>query len=104
MDMLKTTMLMATIAVLVSFLGFVRVTSTTLSFSKRATFIFVGGSVIGFGIWASITLVFMPQIVALNDNFFVGASLAICLATGAFIGELLGKSRKVQERLFPQNL
>jgi hypothetical protein len=46
----------------------------------------------------------MPQIIALNDDFFVAASLVICLTAGAFIGELLGRSGKVQERLFPQNL
>jgi hypothetical protein len=61
-------------------------------------------SVIGFGIWAAVALFFMPQIIALNDDFFVAASLVICLTAGAFIGELLGRSGKVQERLFPQNL
>jgi hypothetical protein len=104
MDLLKTAMLMATIAVLIGFAGYIRVSHSTLSLSKRATFIFVGASVIGFGIWAVTALALMPQIVVLNDDFFVIASLVICLTAGAFIGELLGKNRKVQERLFPQNL
>ncbi|MCL5876826.1 MAG: hypothetical protein M1540_03335 [Candidatus Bathyarchaeota archaeon] len=99
----KTAVLAATFAVLIGVVGFIRTSPSSLSISKRVTFVFVGASVIGFGIWAVVALVFMPQIIAL-DVFFVAASLAICLAVGALIGELLGRIRRVQERLFPQNL
>jgi hypothetical protein len=99
----KTAMLAATVAVLIGIVGFIRISPSELSISKRATFVFVGASIIGFGIWAVIALVFMPVIVAL-DVFFVVTSLVVCLAIGGLGGELLGRIRRVQERLFSQNL
>jgi len=99
MGLAKTAMLVATIVVLIGALGFIRVSHSTLSFSKRATFVFIGVSVIGFGLWAAFVLLFIPQIVGLDD-FFVVTSLAIFLAVGALIGDLLARSKKVQEGLF----
>jgi hypothetical protein len=100
LGLLQTTFLALMVATLIGFVGYVRVSPSTLGFSKRATFIFVGASVIGFGTWAAAALAFMPQIVALNNDFFTISSLVICLTVGGFIGELLGRNRKVQERLF----
>lgn len=99
----KTAVLAATFAVIIGVIGFIRTSPSMLSISKRMTVIFVGASFIGFGIWAVTALVFMPQMVAL-DIFFVVSSLAVCLAFGALIGDLLGRVRRVQQRLFPQNL
>ena len=91
-----------TTVVIIGFLGFVRTTQSTLSVSKRATFIFVGASVIGFAIWAAITLsgIMVQLLNEVGQEFYVVNSLAICLTVGAFIGELLGKNKKVQEKLF----
>ncbi len=70
------------------------------SYNKKATFIFVGASVIGFGIWAAIVLSFNAiginsQIASsIGIDFFAITSLIICLALGAFIGDLIGKNRE----------
>jgi hypothetical protein len=93
-----------TVAVLIAAVGFIRVSPSKLSLGKRATFIFIGASVIGFGIWAALALALMPQLVVLDDQFYVVATLAMCLATGAVAGELISRIQKLQERLFPQNL
>ncbi len=104
-DLPQTSLLVVTVAVVIGTVGFIRVSPSTLPFSKRATFVFVGASVIGFGIWAAFALVVVPQIGALVDEFVILTSLTICLAVGALIGELIGRNRKVQERLFPfQNI
>ena len=70
------------------------------SYNKKATFIFVGASVIGFGIWAAIVLSFNAtginsQIASsIGLDFFAVTSLIICLVLGAFIGDLMGKNRE----------
>jgi hypothetical protein len=101
-SIVQNAILTLTIVVVIGFLGFVRTTQSKLSLSKRATFIFVGGSVIGFAIWAAITLSgIMVQLVnEVGQEFYVLTSLAICLTVGAFIGELLGRNKKIQEQLF----
>ena len=71
------------------------------SYSKRATFIFVGISIIGFSIWAAIVLAFSATGVtsqissSIGVEFFAITSLIICLVLGAFIGDLLGKKLKL---------
>jgi ABC-type antimicrobial peptide transport system permease subunit len=73
------------------------------SYSKRATFIFVGASIVGFSIWAVMVLSFNAtgihsQIASsIGDDFFAITSLIICLILGAFIGDLIGKNRKAIE-------
>jgi hypothetical protein len=96
-----------TVVLMIGLMGYVRVTPSSLTKSKRATFLFFGGSVIGFGIWAAIVLVLnftgaMLQIAnALNgDQFFVIPSFIIMLTVGAFIGELMGRNSKVQKFFF----
>ncbi len=72
-------------------------------YSKRATFFFVGASIIGFGIWAVMVLSFnatglTAQISSsIGIDFFVITSLIICLAFGALIGDLIGKNRETIE-------
>jgi hypothetical protein len=69
-------------------------------YSKKATTIFVGASTIGFGIWAAIVLSFNavglnPQIASsVGIEFYAITSLIMCLALGAFIGDLIGKNRE----------
>jgi hypothetical protein len=70
------------------------------SYYKKATFIFVGASVVGFGIWVVIVLSFNAtginsQIASsIGLDFFAVTSLIICLALGAFIGDLMGKNKE----------
>jgi hypothetical protein len=70
------------------------------NYDKRATFFFVGASIIGFGIWVLIVLTLnafgvLVQISSLiGDSFFSITSLIICLVLGAFIGDFIGKNRE----------
>ena len=76
------------------------------SYSKRATFIFVGASIIGFSIWATIVLAFNATGLTSQISSSVGVelfaitSLIICLVLGAFIGDLLGKNSEALESFF----
>ncbi|XHH10087.1 MAG: hypothetical protein ACFCUE_05495 [Candidatus Bathyarchaeia archaeon] len=95
--------LMVTILVLIGLMGYIRVTPSSLSKSRRGTFLFVGASFIGFGIWAAIMLVLIGiglLEVVFVDPFLVFPSLVICLTVGAFIGELLGKNSRVRAFFF----
>ena len=94
--------LTVTIVVLIAVIGFIRTTPSNLSLSKRATFIFAGASIIGFIIWAAITLSGAMTLIAQENGevFIVVTSFTLCLTVGAFIGEMLGRSKIIQERLF----
>jgi hypothetical protein len=75
-------------------------------YSKRATFIFVGASILGFGIWAIMVLSFNAAGVtaqisnAVGNALFAITSLIIFLMLGAFIGDLLGKNREALDSLY----
>lgn len=95
--------LMLTITFLIGLMGYVKTTPSNLSMSKRATFLFVGASVIGFSIWAAIVLVTMYAGLIerlLPEPFLILPSLIICLILGAFIGEMMGKNKRVQTLFF----
>jgi len=95
--------LMFTIVFLCSLMGYVGVTPSVLSKSKRATFLFAGASVIGFSIWAVIMLISMAVGLIDNlfsDSFLIIPSLILCLIAGSFIGEFLGKNKRVQTFFF----
>jgi FtsH-binding integral membrane protein len=70
------------------------------NYNKRATFIFVGASVIGFCIWVSMVFSLdatgiSSQIASsLGGSLFAITSLIICLIAGAFVGDLIGKNRE----------
>jgi FtsH-binding integral membrane protein len=106
LDALRIAVLVVAVVVPIGGLGYVRVSPSTLSVSKRATFLFMGISVIGFGIWAITVFAlgragFNEQIAnALGGQFFIVTSLVICFSAGAFIGELIGRNKGVQARLF----
>ena len=93
-------MMLATVLLLIGFAFYIRFKPSTTTVNKRATFIFVGASVIGFSIWAVMVLSLNAtelhsQIAsAIGDNFFAITSLMICLISGAFIGDLIGKKRE----------
>jgi hypothetical protein len=69
-------------------------------YDKRATFFFVGASIVGFGIWAVMVLSFMAAGVislissSVGVDLFAITSLIICLILGALIGDLIGKNRE----------
>jgi hypothetical protein len=73
---------------------------SSVNYDKRATFFFVGASIIGFGIWALIVLslnateILIQISSSVGDSFFVITSLTICLVLGAFIGDFIGKNRE----------
>jgi hypothetical protein len=98
----QTAFLTITIVVLIAVIGFIRTTPSNLSLSKRATFIFAGASIIGFIIWAAITLsgAMTPIAQENGEDFIAVTSFALCLTVGAFIGEMLGRSKIIQDRLF----
>jgi uncharacterized membrane protein len=100
--------LTVTIVLLIGLMGHVRITPSNLSISKRATFLFVGASIIGFGVWGAIMYVLMATgllTTVITDYFMIIPSLIICLIIGAFIGELLGRNSRVQGFFFkPENL
>jgi hypothetical protein len=70
------------------------------NYEKRATFIFIGASIVGFSIWAVMLLSFKAtginsQISSLiGEGFFAITSLIICLVSGALIGDFIGKNRE----------
>lgn len=98
----QTVILVVTIVLVIGFVGFIRVSPSNLSLSKRLTFIFAGASIIGFCIWAALTLSGIVSGVAneIGTDFFAVTSFAICLTVGGFIGELLGRNKEIQIRLF----
>jgi FtsH-binding integral membrane protein len=98
----QTVILVITIVLLIGVIGFIRVTPSNLSLSKRATFLFAGASIIGFSIWAAITLsgLMTPVAQESGEVFTAVTSFAICLTVGVLIGEMLGRSKKIQDRLF----
>jgi len=106
LDAVRIAILVVTVLVPIGVWGYVRVTPSGLSPGKRATFLFIGASVIGFGIWAAIVLVgglygLTAWLVnALGSQFFITTSLVICLSAGAFAGELIGRNKAVQLRVF----
>jgi hypothetical protein len=102
MSLERTALVIVTVVVVIGFVGLVRTGKPDLSLSKRATFIFAGASIIGFIIWAALTLsgALAPVVIAVGEEFYVVNSLATCLAAGAWIGELLCRNKMVQQRLF----
>lgn len=83
-------------------------------YSKRATFFFVGASIVGFSIWAGMVLSFdatgIISIISssVGVDLFAITTLIICLVLGALIGDLIGKNRetiglyaeRIRNRLF----
>jgi hypothetical protein len=102
MTLERTALLIVTVVVVIGFVGLIRTGKSELPLSKRATFIFAGASIIGFIIWAALTLTgaMAPVVIAVGQEFYVMSSLPTCLVAGAWIGELLSRSKLVQERLF----
>jgi hypothetical protein len=107
LSLADTAVLAVTILLLVAFMGYVRVTPSSLNKSKRATLWFFGACVIGFSIWAAVMAILLYTGVLLQisnatggDQFFLIPSFIIGLLLGAFIGEMLGKYERVKRFFF----
>ena len=93
-------LLLTSVLFIIGFAYYVRFTPSSLKTTKRATFIFVGASIIGFLIWVAIVAVFdwtgfWGHIAdSIGDNFFAITSLVICLTSGATIGDLISKNNE----------
>lgn len=93
-------LLVACVLFVIGFAYYIKFSPSTLKKSERATFLFAGASIIGFLIWVAVVLLsdvtgLWLQIAAtIGDNFFAIASLIICLVSGAFIGDLVGKNKE----------
>jgi cation transport ATPase len=96
-------LLIGSVLTLIGFAFYLNFYPSTLKVTQRALYLFVGASIIGFSIWAVIVLLLnatslMPHIVTdVGNSFFAITTLIICLISGAFIGDLIGKNK---ERLF----
>ena len=90
----------ASVVVVISFAGYIKFKPSTMKATIRATFIFAGASIIGFLIWVATILLTSavgvePQIAkSIGNGFFAITSLIICLISGGFIGELIGKNKE----------
>jgi hypothetical protein len=79
---------------------------STEGYDKRATFFFIGASIVGFCIWAAMVLSFNATGVteqisrSIGVDFFAITSLIICLTFGALIGDVLGKNREALESFY----
>jgi hypothetical protein len=105
-DAVSIAVLIVAVVVPIGCIGYFRVSSSTLPVSKRATFLLIGASLIGFSIWA-VTIFALEQagfneviVNAVGGQLFIVTSLVVCLSLGAFAGELIGRNQKVQARLF----
>ncbi|MGO8805166.1 MAG: hypothetical protein ACLQO7_00980 [Candidatus Bathyarchaeia archaeon] len=93
-------LLLGSVLFIIGFAYYLKFTSSSLKISSRATFLFVGASVIGFCIWAAIVLFsnatgLRVQIASsIGNNFFATTTLIICLISGAFIGDVIGKNKE----------
>jgi len=98
----KVALIMVTVLSVLGLAGYVRVKSSNLSNKMRATYLFVGAAVIGFGIWAIMLILLTEtglgvQVAnSLGDQLFIISSQVIFLVIGAFVGEGLGKNMTFQ--------
>ena len=99
MSLERIVMMLVTVLLLIGFAFYIRFKPSTATVNKRALFIFVGASIIGFSIWAVMVLSLnatelQTQIAsAIGDDFFAITSLIICLILGAFVGDWIGEKR-----------
>jgi len=95
----KEALILGSLLLLIGFAFYMGFKPST-SYNKRATFIFVGASIVGFCIWAVMVLslnatgIHSQIASSIGNNFFAITSLMICLISGAFIGDLIGKNRE----------
>lgn len=91
--------LLGSVLAIIGFAGYLKFNPSTMKTNERATFMFGGASIIGFGIWIAVTL--LTGLVGLGSDvsssigvgFFMITTLIIFLLLGAVIGDIIGKDR-----------
>ena len=95
-------LILVTVLSVIGVAGYVRLKHSILTAKTRATYLFVGAAVIGYGIWASmvftlaVTGIGAQSPSVLGSQLFIVASQIIFLAMGAFIGEYLSTNDAFQ--------
>ena len=93
-------LLLASVLYIIAFAYYINFKPSLLKASRRALFIFVGVAIIGFSMWAAMVLLldatgFWQQISAsIGYGFFGVTSLIICLVSGAFVGDFMGRKEE----------
>lgn len=96
--------LLSSVLSILAFAFYLKFNASTLTNRIRAAFIFAGASIVGFSIWAATLLSLSAaglntQIdTAMGYEFFAVTTQIICVITGAFIGELIGKNKESIQR------
>jgi len=109
MPLTKIAIMLIAVLPLIGFAFYIRFKPSVTTANKRATFIFVGASFIGFSIWAAMVLLLnaanlITQIAsALGGDFFAASTLMICLISGAFIGDWISENREQVRIFFKRN-
>jgi len=95
-------LILVTVLSVIGVAGYVRLKPSILTAKTRATYLFVGAAVIGYGIWAAMVLTLAVSGVGaqfsnvLGSQFFIVSTQIIFLALGAFIGEYLSTNDAFQ--------
>jgi hypothetical protein len=108
----KVALIMTTVLSVLGLAGYIRVKPSNLTIKSRATYLFVGAAVIGYGIWAvmvillAVTGLGVQVANPLGDQLFIVSTQIIFIVMGAFIGDMLSKNMtflsfagKIKEKL-----
>ena len=93
-------LLLGSVLCIIGFAYYLKFIPSSLKISSRATFLFIGASIIGFCIWAVLVLfssatdLWVQIASSIGNNFFATTTLIICLTSGAFIGDVIGKNKE----------
>lgn len=93
-------MMLASVVSVIGFAFYLKFKPSTLGGTNRTTWLFVGASVIGFGIWAAMALslnaagFWIAIASVIGEEFFAITSLIIFLILGAFIGDWISNNRQ----------
>lgn len=95
-------LILVTALSVIGLIGYVRLKTSSLTAKTRATYLFVGAAVIGYGIWAAMVLSLAVTGIGAKSPSFLGSQLFIVatqiifLVVGALIGEYLSTNGKFQ--------
>ena len=105
-------LIMVTVLSVLGLAGYIRVKPSNLTIKSRATYLFVGGTVIGYSAWAvTVILLAVTGLGAqvanpLGNQLFIISSQIIFTVMGAFVGDFLSKNMaflsfagKIKEKL-----
>jgi NO-binding membrane sensor protein with MHYT domain len=93
-------MMLASVVSVIGFAFYLKFKPSTLAWTNRASWLFVGASVIGFCIWAAMALslnatgLLIEIDGVVGEEFFAITSLIIFLVAGAFIGDWISNNKQ----------